>query len=256
MSVAPIEPFDPGNRLIAALDVPDRAAADALVAAVGDAASFYKIGLELFMAEGPALVRDFARAGRRVMLDLKLHDIPTTVARAVARAADLGAELLTVHAGGGSAMLRAAVDTAQASNSARSSGSSGGRPLRLRILAVTVLTSLDSAALAELGLARDVAVSIADLVVDRARLAYQAGCHGVVCSPSEAARVRAVAAEPFLIVTPGVRPAGADVHDQARVMTPASARRAGADLIVCGRPIRDAADPAAAARAIAAELQI
>lgn len=243
-------PLDPGNRLIAALDVRDRAAALAMVAAVGDAASFYKIGLELFMAEGPGLVRELAARGRRVMLDIKLHDIPTTVARAVARAAELGAELLTVHAAGGRAMLRAAVDAA---GGASTSAPIAGRGLR--ILAVTVLTSLDSAALAELGVFRGGDELVPAQVVALARVAMESGCHGVVCSPEEAARVRALAAEPFLIVTPGVRPAGAEVHDQARVMTPAGARRAGADLIVCGRPIRDAVDPAAAARAIAAELE-
>jgi orotidine-5'-phosphate decarboxylase len=244
-----MQPFDPGNRLIAALDVRDRAAAFAMVAAVGDAAGFYKVGLELFMAEGPGLVREFAARGRRVMLDVKLHDIPTTVARAVARAADLGAELLTVHAAGGRAMLRAAVDAAGGASS------NAGTGRGLRILAVTVLTSLDSAALAELGVFRGGDELVPAQVLALARLALESGCHGVVCSPEEAARVRALAAEPFLIVTPGVRPAGAEVHDQARVMTPAGARRAGADLIVCGRPIRDAFDPAAAARAIAAELE-
>ena len=226
--------FDPGNRLIAALDVPDRAAADALAARIGRAADWYKLGLELFCAEGPELVRDFVARGHRVMLDLKLHDIPATVERAARQLASLGSELLTVHACGGADMLEAAVAGAG----------------RTRILAVTVLTSLDDSDLRDIG-----AVGPAgELVVRRAELAVRAGCHGVVASPREAALVRARVPDDFLIVTPGVRPAGADAGDQKRVTTPREARSAGADLIVVGRPIRDAGDPAAAARAIAAEL--
>jgi orotidine-5'-phosphate decarboxylase len=194
--------FDPGNRLIAALDAPSRGEADALVARLGGVPSWVKLGLELFCAEGPTIVVDYVARGHRVMLDLKLHDIPETVARATARVAALGAGLLTVHADGGRAMLEAAVRAAGAT----------------RVLAVT------------------------------------AGCAGVVASPHEIAAVRAVAPSGFLIVTPGVRPAGADAGDQKRVMTPRQAREAGADLVVIGRPLRDAADPAAAARAIAAEL--
>jgi orotidine-5'-phosphate decarboxylase len=225
--------FDPGNRLIAALDTPSRSDADALVARLAGVPSWLKIGLELFCAEGPAIVAAVAaRAG--VMLDLKLHDIPETVARATARVATLGAALLTVHAGGGRAMLEAAV---------RSAGAT-------RVLAVTVLTSLDDADLAQIGAHGPVH----ELVVRRARLAIEAGCAGVVASPHEIAAIRAIAPAGFLIVTPGVRPAGAAAADQKRVMTPGEARRAGADLIVVGRPLRDAVDPAAAARAIVTEL--
>lgn len=225
--------FDPGNRLIAALDTPSRHDADALVARLAGVPGWLKIGLELFCAEGPAIVAEHAaRAG--VMLDLKLHDIPETVARATARVATLGAALLTVHAAGGHAMLEAAV---------RSAGAT-------RVLAVTVLTSLDDADLAQIGAQGPVH----ELVVRRARLAIDAGCAGVVASPHEIAAIRAIAPAGFLIVTPGVRPAGAAAADQKRVMTPGEARRAGADLIVVGRPLRDAADPAAAARAIVAEL--
>lgn len=226
--------FDPGNRLIAALDAPNRSDADALVERLAGVPSWCKIGLELFCAEGPSIVSDYVVRGRRVMLDLKLHDIPETVSRATARAAALGAGLLTVHAGGGRAMLEAAV---------RAAGTT-------RILAVTVLTSLDDADLAQIGAQGPVA----ELVVRRARLAIEAGCAGVVASPHEIAAVRAIAPPGFLIVTPGVRPAGAAAGDQKRVMTPRQARDAGADLVVVGRPLRDAADPAAAARAIAAEL--
>ncbi len=240
LAVAPA--FVPGSRLIAALDVPDRASADALVARLGGVVDWLKIGLELYVATGPDIVRDYAAAGHRVMLDLKLHDIPATVARATERAAELGAELLTVHAAGGRAMLRAAVDAAHAS------GHAGGR--RLRVLAVTVLTSLDEADLVEAGL-----LGPADaLVLRRAELAALAGCDGVVASPHEALRLRAAMPGDFLIVTPGIRPAGASTDDQKRVSSAAAARAAGADLVVCGRPIRDAADPAAAARALIAEL--
>ncbi len=231
--------FDPGNRLIAALDVEDRARAHALAARLGGAASWLKIGLELFVAAGPDLVRDYAAKSQRIMLDLKLHDIPATVERAVARVATLGAELLTIHAGGGRAMIEAAANAAQ-----RGGGS------RTRILAVTVLTSLDERDLDEVG-ARG---PLDELVVRRARLAAEAGADGVVASPREAALVRAAVPAGFLIVTPGVRPSGSAAGDQKRVATAAEARAAGADLVVVGRPIRDAADPAAAARAIAAEL--
>lgn len=231
--------FDPGNRLIAALDVPDRAGADAMVERLAGAASWVKIGLQLFIAEGPELVRQYARQ-QRVMLDLKLHDIPATVAAATTSAAALGAELLTIHTGGGAEMMRAAAAASRAAGATRP-----------RLLGVTVLTSMDASDLAGVGV---VVPDVAALVEQRALLAVEAGLDGVVASPQEAARLRAVVPADFLIVTPGVRPAGADAGDQKRVMTPAKARAAGADMIVVGRPIRDAADPAAAARAIAAEL--
>jgi orotidine-5'-phosphate decarboxylase len=226
--------FDPGNRLIAAIDAPGRAEADALIDRLGGVPGWIKLGLELFCAEGPAIVRDHVARGHRVMLDLKLHDIPETVARATARVAGLGAGLLTVHAGGGRAMLEAAV---------RSAGDT-------RVLAVTVLTSLDDADLRDIGAVGPVR----ELVVQRARLAIAAGCAGVVASPHEIAAVRAIAPAGFLIVTPGVRPAAAAAGDQKRVMTPREARAAGADLVVVGRPLRDAGDPAQAARAVVDEL--
>lgn len=229
--------FTVGNRLIAAIDAPDRAQAEALVERLGGVPGWIKLGLELFCAEGPGIVSRFVERGARVMLDLKLHDIPETVARATARIAALGAGLLTVHAGGGRAMLAAAVAAARA----------GGAT---RVLAVTVLTSLDDADLAQIG-ARG---PVAELVKQRAELAIAAGCDGVVASPHEVAAVRAIAPAGFLIVTPGVRPAGAAAGDQKRVMTPREARTAGADLVVVGRPLRDAPDPAAAARAIVDEL--
>jgi orotidine-5'-phosphate decarboxylase len=224
-----------GNRLIAALDVGTRGEADALLQRLGGVPSWVKIGLELFCSEGPAIVARYTQRGQAVMLDLKLHDIPETVARATVRVAALGAGLLTVHAGGGRAMLEAAVKA---------------RGSAMRILAVTVLTSLDDADLAQIGAHGPVA----DLVRKRAELAIAAGCDGVVASPHEVAAIREVAPKDFLIVTPGVRPAGAAAGDQKRVMTPKQARDAGADLVVVGRPLRDASDPAAAARAIIAEL--
>lgn len=224
-----------GNRLIAALDTPTRADADALVERLGGVPSWIKIGLELFCAEGPSIVADHAKAGRSVMLDLKLHDIPETVARATARVASLGAGLLTVHTSGGPAMLKAAVAAAGAS---------------MKVLAVTVLTSLDESDLAAVGATGP----LPDLVAKRAQLAVAAGCGGVVASPQEAEAIRRVVPKDFLIVTPGIRPAGGDHGDQKRVMTPAAARAAGADMIVVGRPLRDAKDPAAAARAIVNEL--
>jgi len=223
------------DRLIVALDVPSLGEAVQLVEKLGDAVSFYKVGLEMFVAEGPRAVAAIRKYGR-VFLDLKLHDIPETVARAVASAAATGAEFLTVHASGGREMLR------RASEIAHTQG--------MKILAVTVLTSLDEKDLQETGSSD----SPAGLVARRAQLAAQAGCDGIIASPLEANAIRPVLPPPFLIVTPGVRPEGAAVGDQKRVMTPREARAAGADLIVVGRPLRQARDPAAAARAIVADL--
>jgi orotidine-5'-phosphate decarboxylase len=228
-------PLTPRDRLVVALDVSTAREAMALADRLAGRVGLLKVGLELFCAEGPAIVSHHVARGHHVMLDLKLHDIPETVSRATARVATLGAGLLTVHAGGGRAMLEAAVAAAGPA---------------MRVLAVTVLTSLDDADLAEIGATGPVG----DLVTKRARLAIAAGCAGVVASPHEVAAIRAIAPVGFLIVTPGVRPAGAAVGDQKRVMTPKQARSAGADLVVVGRPLRDAADPAATARAIVAEL--
>ncbi len=228
------------DRLIVALDLPTRSAADALADMLSAELSWFKIGLELYSAEGPELVRSYSDLGRKVFVDLKLHDIPETVGRATARLSKLGAGMLTVHAAGGLAMMKAAVQAA--------GGKASGT--RLKILAVTALTSLDQEDLRSVG----IDMPLQDLVVKRALLAAAAGCDGVVASPHEAQALRALVPADFLIVTPGVRPAGAELGDQKRVMTPAQARKAGADMVVVGRPIRDAADPAAAARAIVAEL--
>jgi len=227
-----------GERLIVALDVTALDAALALIDRLGGAATRFKVGLELFCAEGPRAVEAVRARGGRVFLDLKLHDIPETVRRAARAAATSGAELLTVHAGGGAAMLEAAVAGAAEGGGAR-------------VLAVTVLTSLDLADLAAVG---TVATSVEALVVQRALLAQKAGCAGVVASVHEARAVRAAVGPGFLIVTPGVRPAGGERADQKRVATAAEAVAAGADAVVVGRPIRDAADPRAAALALLAEL--
>ena len=230
--------MDPRQRLIVALDVSSAAAAREIVAAVGDSASAYKVGMQLYTAEGPGIVRDLVAAGRRVFLDLKYHDIPTTVASAVREAAQLGVNMLTVHAEGGSKMLRAAADAARAINP------------DLIVLGVTVLTSLDDADLAKLGLRGGVLEQVQRL----AALALSNGCKGVVASARESAALRTEFGHDFVIVTPGVRPAGSGPDDQSRVVTPAEAIAAGATHIVVGRPITGALDPGAEARAILGQL--
>jgi orotidine-5'-phosphate decarboxylase len=225
----------PADRLCAALDFPSWERAEPFARAVAPAVGMLKVGLELFTAEGPAVVRAAAALGRPVFLDLKLHDIPNTVEGAARSAAATGASLLTVHAAGGADMIAAA---------ARGAGPG------LRVLAVTVLTSLDAAALRAIGLEGPPEAAVLRL----ARLAVAAGAGGLVCSPHEVAQVRAAVGTGPLLVVPGVRPAGAARGDQARVATPAEAVRAGADVIVVGRPLRDAPDPVAAAREIAASI--
>jgi orotidine-5'-phosphate decarboxylase len=225
---------DPRSKLIVALDVSTAAAAQKIVAAVGDSALTYKVGMQLYTAEGPQLVRDLVASGRRVFLDLKYHDIPTTVAAAVHEAARLGVSVLTVHATGGAKMLHAAVDAARLVNPA------------LVVLGVTVLTSLDQNEMEKVGLHG----TVREEVLRLSTLALDNGCKGIVTSAHETAAVRAELGHNFAIVTPGVRPAGSRHEDQARVATPAEAIAAGASHIVVGRPITEAADPAAEARAI------
>lgn len=224
------------ERLIVALDVSTAAEAQKLVQRVGDAAGIYKVGLQLFTAEGPGLVRNLVNSGRRIFLDLKLHDIPNTVAHAVKSAAELGVYMLTVHASGGAAMLRAATEAAAG---------------RLNILGVTVLTSLTDDDMQQIG----VSGRLSDQVVRMASLARSAGCQGIVTSPHEALTVRKSMGEGFAIVTPGVRPAGSETHDQQRIATPGQAISNGASHIVVGRPITHAADPAKAAAAIISEME-
>jgi orotidine-5'-phosphate decarboxylase len=208
------------------------------VAAVGDSAHAYKVGMQLYTAEGPAIVRDLVGSGRKVFLDLKYHDIPNTVGTAVREGAQLGVSMLTVHASGGRKMLRAAAEAAQATNP------------NLLVLAATVLTSLDDADLNMLG----VRGGVLDQVLRLAALALSNGCQGIVASAQEASALREEFGRDFTIVTPGVRPAGSGVDDQARVVTPAEAIAAGASYIVVGRPITEAPDPAAEARAILGQL--
>ncbi|HEU5403565.1 MAG TPA: orotidine-5'-phosphate decarboxylase [Terriglobales bacterium] len=232
-------PLTPRDRLIVALDVSSADQARRIVTAVGESAATFKVGKQLFTAEGPALVRDLVASGRRVFLDLKFHDIPNTVAGAVSEAAKLGVSMLTVHASGGTKMLSAAAEAASLS------------PIKPLVLGVTVLTSLNDADLQELGITDGVQGHVLRL----AGLALQAGCSGIVASAQEAAHLRQTLGTGFAIVTPGVRPAGADAGDQARVVTPKAAIEAGASYIVVGRPITGSADPAGAASAILAELR-
>ncbi|MBN2573572.1 MAG: orotidine-5'-phosphate decarboxylase [Deltaproteobacteria bacterium] len=227
------------ERVIVALDVRDLAGLEAFFDRLEGQARFCKVGLELFVAEGAAAVEAAQRRGSKVFLDLKLHDIPETVARAVASATSLGAELLTVHTAGGFEMVR------RAAHAARESAK--GRP---RILGVTVLTSLSEEDLRADGIGG----GMREAVVRRARLAEKAGAAGVVCSPQEVADVRA-ASRTLALVVPGVRPAGTALGDQKRVATPACAIAAGADYLVVGRPIRDATSPAAAFAGIVAEVE-
>jgi len=227
------------DRLIVALDVPSAAQARQLVQSIGESATTYKIGKQLFTAEGPQLVRELVASGRKVFLDLKFHDIPNTVAGAVRSAADLRVSMLTVHASGGSKVLKAAAEAA---------AHSSAKPL---VLAVTVLTSMADADLQEIG----VSGTVLSQVLRLGALARQAGCGGLVASAKEAGELRRGLGEGFAIVTPGVRPAGSATGDQARVVTPRDAIAAGASHLVVGRPIIEAADPAKAAAAIVREIE-
>lgn len=226
--------------LCIALDGSDREWILTTARKVADHTGWLKIGLEAFIAHGPRLVAEVAELGPRVFLDLKLHDIPATVERAAANCAACGAGMFTVHAGGGRTMLEAAVTGAH-------SGALCDTP---RVVAVTVLTSLDDTALAELGLAR----SPHDLVMAWAAVARGSGVSGVVASAREASALRESCGEDFLIVTPGIRPGGAATDDQRRVVTPSAALAAGADVLVVGRPITRAPDPAEAAQHILTEM--
>ena len=227
---------------IVALDVPSAADAMRLVRTLGDACGFYKIGSELFTAEGPAVVRAVRDAGADVFLDLKFHDIPQTVRSAARQAARLGVRLLTVHAAGGASMLRAAREGAE--------DGAGGTPCG--VLAVTVLTSMDEAALRQAS-GRD-RVVVRDEVLRLADAAAGAGLHGVVCSGAEAAELRDLYGERLARLVPGIRLAGGATHDQARVVTPAQASEAGATYVVIGRAVTAADDPAAAMAMVHAAL--
>ena len=228
---------------IVALDVPDRAAAEQLVTTLGPACDFYKVGLELYASDGPAIVSWLRMAGKRVFVDLKLHDIPNTVRGAARSVARQGASLLTVHAVGGEAMVRAAVEGA-------AEGSDRGSPCA--ILGVTILTSLDGAAVGATW-GRE-PVSVSHEVVRLAGLARSGGAAGVVCSGHELSALRAAYGPSLGYLVPGIRLAGGASHDQQRVMTPSSAAEAGATWLILGRAVTGAADPAAALATVQAEL--
>jgi orotidine-5'-phosphate decarboxylase len=236
--MAILEPSEPSERLIVALDVPSAAEALSLADSLAGVCTWVKVGLELFIAAGPVIVADLKACGFSVFLDLKLHDIPNTVAGAVRSAAATGADMLTVHAAGGPAMLASALDAAESS----------GRPIQL--LGVTVLTSMDAVQLASVG----VPASSADQVALLARVAIDSGLRGLVCSPREVASLRRILSENIHLVTPGIRPAGSAAQDQKRIATPAQAISDGATYLVVGRPITQAPNPRAAAQAI--QLQI
>ncbi len=226
--------------LIVALDVQTREEAVSKIKEIGDGVGFYKIGLELFTAEGPDIVKAVKDLGKKVFLDLKFHDIPRTVERAVRSGGKLGVDLMTIHSIGGNAMIRAAADAAAEFGAAAP-----------KILAVTVLTSLDEADLKDVGI---LSRTPAEQVRSAAYLAVASGANGLVCSPKEVGVLSRALRAGTVFVTPGVRPAGAAVGDQKRVATPADAVADGATHLVVGRPILAAADPAAAARAILAEM--
>jgi orotidine-5'-phosphate decarboxylase len=232
-----MQPADiaPKDRLIVALDLPGVAEAEALIARLGDSVSFYKIGYQLAYAGGLPLAQQLAKSGKNVFVDLKLHDIGNTVARGVESVAKLGATFLTVHAY--PQTMKAAVEARQGSS--------------LKILAVTVLTSYDDGDLHAAGYR----LNVSDLVEARAQQAQVLGVDGLVSSPEEAASLRKIVGHQMNLVTPGIRPAGAATGDQKRIMTPARAIAAGADYLVVGRPITEAADPRAAADAIQAEIK-
>ncbi len=225
--------------LIVALDVPDSAAAVNAVESLPGQIRYYKIGLELFCAEGPRVVEQVRNRGKQIFLDLKLHDIPRTVERAVRSLSELGVSMFTVHASGGRAMLKAAVEAA------RNSG--GTQP---KVIAVTALTSLDAGDLADIGVNRSPSQQVREL----ARFAIECGVDGLVSSPQEVEDIRKLLGPKPILITPGIRPSGGEVGDQKRVATPAAAAKAGSSFLVVGRPILDAPDPASAAAAVLKEI--
>ncbi|MCC7417590.1 MAG: orotidine-5'-phosphate decarboxylase [Acidobacteria bacterium] len=230
------------DQLLVALDVDSAAAARDLASTLRGAVGGFKIGSQLFTSCGPSIVEELAARGDRIFLDLKFHDIPNTVAGAIAAATRLGVWMVNVHASGGSAMMRAARDAADRQAAAR------GRPAPL-LVAVTMLTSLDEAAVREVGIAGGVAAQVERLAV----LAHEAGLDGVVASPREIAGIRRCCGDRFAVVTPGIRGVSDEKRDQSRTLTAAAALAAGASYLVVGRPIAAASDPRAAAERMAAE---
>lgn len=224
--------MQPTDRLVVAVDLSEREDILRLVDSLRGSVGVFKLGLQAFIANGPSIVRDVVAGGARVFLDLKIHDIPNTAKHAIAEAASLGASIATVHAAGGPAMLQACAHPS------------------MLVLAVTVLTSLEEADLLQIGMGGNAV----DNAVRLARLAQESGLRGVVASPLEIEAIRDACGAGFVILTPGIRPAGADAGDQRRTMTPRAAVAAGADYIVVGRPITSAADPRSAALRIVEEM--
>jgi orotidine-5'-phosphate decarboxylase len=233
--------MDAKDRIIVALDVDTRREALEWVSRLGGRVGLFKIGSQLFTSEGPTLVREIVQRGERVFLDLKFHDIPSTVAKSVVVAADLGVTMLTLHASGGRTMMGSAVEALNRISSP------GTRPL---LLGVTVLTSLAGDEFDAIGFSE----SVESQVVRLAKLAEQSGLDGVVASPSELALLRSQLKASTRIVTPGIRPAGSVAHDQSRIATPAAAIQAGADCLVIGRPITASSNPLASLEAITKSL--
>ena len=232
------------TEIIVALDVHALADAKRLVKELGDSVTTYKVGMELFYGAGPEAVKTVREAGKDIFLDLKLHDIPNTVARGAKALVSLGANFLSIHSTGGFAMMQETVRVT--SEAAQVLGVA-----RPKLLAITVLTSIDSTEWQRLNNPG----SIADQVIHLAQLAKQAGMDGVVASPQEAAAIRKACGADFLIVTPGIRPAGSQVNDQSRIATPGGAVKAGANYLVIGRPITASPDPRSAAQAIRKEME-
>lgn len=247
MPPRPATSADALKRIFCAIDTPEVARAEALARALAGTGCGFKLGLEFFSAQGPDGVRKVVAAagGAPLFLDLKFHDIPNTVARAVTSISALGPAITTIHTAGGSGMMQAAADAA------REAEAKTGTP-RPKVVGVTVLTSMDGDDLASVG----VNSPVRDQVRRLAALAQASGLDGVVCAPHEIEIVRAECGTDFMLVVPGIRPAGAATGDQKRVMTPREAVSLGADVIVIGRPITEAPDPAAAARTIAASLAV
>lgn len=236
-SIDTVPDLAPKSRLAVALDLPDAKQALSLVESLGDICQWFKVGMELYYAAGNSLVQELRNRGFNVFLDLKLHDIPNTVTGAIRSATQAGASLLTIHASGGAAMLAAAADAASAP----------GAP---RLLAVTVLTSMDAKQLTGIG----ITATPAEQVLRLAKLAKAAGIDGMVSSAEEVAALRAELGPETMLVIPGIRPAGAEIGDQKRIATPSSAISQGASMLVVGRPITQAADPKHAAQAILEEI--
>lgn len=232
------QPRSPMAEIIVALDVPSTDEALDLVDRIGDAVAFYKVGSPLFTRVGPAIVHELRSRGKRVFLDLKYHDIPNTVAQAVAAAADIGVDLLTLHSSGGEDMMRAAREAV---------GDAG-----TRLLGVTILTSFTGADVEQVW--NKEILSVRDEVGRLARFAAESGLHGVVASPLEVEAIKRRHGADFLVVTPGIRPAGVAAGDQSRTATPGDAARAGADYLVIGRPVYAAADPVAVVMAAREEI--